>query len=81
MSDLEKKENGKLIQIASDIEFENDFGQYPIGLGHITKDQGVIAVCSLVGAFVGTAIAGVPLAAIVLVVGLNDILIPSCGQT
>ncbi len=74
MSDLEKKENGKLIQIASNIEFENDFGQYPIGLGHITKDQGVIAVCSLVGAFVGTAIAGVPLAAIVLVVGLNDIL-------
>jgi hypothetical protein len=74
MSDLEKKENGKLIQIASDVEFENDFGQHPIGLGHITKDQGVIAVCSLVGAFVGTAIAGVPLAAIVLVVGLNDIL-------
>jgi hypothetical protein len=74
MSDLEKKEFGKLVQLTSDIEFENDFGQHPIGLGHITKDQGVIAVCSLVGAFVGTAIAGVPLATIVLVVALNDIL-------
>ena len=74
MSDLEKPEKGKLAQITSDIQFENDFGQEPIGLGKITKDQGIIAVCSLVGAFVGTAVAGVPLAAIVLVVGLNDIL-------
>jgi hypothetical protein len=74
MSNLDKPNQGRLVQIASDIEFENDFGQEPIGLGHITKDQGVIAVCSLVGAFVGTALAGVPLAAIVLVVGLNDIL-------
>jgi hypothetical protein len=74
MSDSEKREGGKLSQIPSDIQFENDFGQEPIGLGHITKDQGAIAVCSLVGAFVGTAVAGIPLAAIVLVVGLNDIL-------
>ena len=74
MSDLEKPQGGKLAQITSDIQFENDFGQEPIGLGRITQDQGAIAVCSLVGAFVGTAVAGVPLAAIVLVIGLNDIL-------
>src|SRR4028118_2358742 len=74
MSDLEKPSGGKLVQIASDIQFETDFGQEPLGLGRITKDQGAIAVCSLVGAFVGTAVAGVPLAAIVLLVGLNDIL-------
>jgi hypothetical protein len=74
MGDLEKTSREKLIQIASDIEFENDFGQTPIGLGHITKNQSVIIVCSLVGAFVGTAIAGVPLAVVVLAAGLNDIL-------
>jgi hypothetical protein len=74
MSDLENQVKGKLAEITSDIQFENDFGQEPIGLGKITKDQGVIAVCSLVGAFVGTAVAGVPMAAIVLMIGLNDIL-------
>ncbi|MEP0885008.1 DUF87 domain-containing protein [Trichocoleus sp. ST-U3] len=74
MSDLENQERGKLAQITSDIQFENDFGQEPIALGRIIQDQGVIAVCSLVGAFVGTAVGGVPLAAIVLVIGLNDIL-------
>jgi hypothetical protein len=74
MGDLEKTSREKLIKIASDIEFENDFGQTPIGLGHITKNQSIIIVFSLVGLFVGTAIAGVPLAVVVLVAGLNDIL-------
>ncbi|MBD1942513.1 hypothetical protein H6F50_09115 [Coleofasciculus sp. FACHB-712] len=66
-------QENKLAQIANDIQFENDFGQEPLGLGRITKDQGVIAVCSLAAAFVGSAIAGVPLALVVIAVGLNDI--------
>jgi len=74
MGDLEKTNREKLIKIASDLEFENDFGQTPIGLGHITNNQSIIIVFSLVGLFVGTAIAGVPLAVVVLVAGLNDIL-------
>jgi hypothetical protein len=74
MTDLEKTNREKLLKIASDLEFENDFGQTPIGLGHITNNQSIIIVFSLVGLFVGTAIAGVPLAVVVLVAGLNDIL-------
>jgi hypothetical protein len=74
MGDIEKTNREKLIKIASDLEFENDFGQTPIGLGHITSNQSIIIVFSLVGLFVGTAIAGVPLAVVVLVAGLNDIL-------
>ena len=74
MGDIEKSSREKLIKIASDLEFENDFGQTPIGLGHITNNQSIIIVFSLVGLFVGTAIAGVPLAVVVLVAGLNDIL-------
>ncbi|HEY9676067.1 MAG TPA: hypothetical protein V6D11_31780 [Waterburya sp.] len=69
-----KEEGGKLVPISLEgLEFENDFGESPIGLGHFSKDQGFIAVASLVGAFVGAAIAGLPLAAIVIVAGLNDI--------
>lgn len=69
-----KEEGGKLVPISLEgLEFENDFGELPIGLGHFSKDQGFIAVASLVGAFVGAAIAGIPLAAIVIVAGLNDI--------
>lgn len=65
---------GKLVPISLEgFEFENDFGQSPVGLGHFSKDQGFIAVASLVGAFVGAAIAGVPLFAVILAVGLNDI--------
>jgi hypothetical protein len=74
MGDIEKSSREKLIKIASDLEFENDFGQTPIGLGRITNNQSIIIVFSLVGLFVGTAIAGVPLAVVVLVAGLNDIL-------
>lgn len=65
---------GKLVPISLEkLEFENDFGQSPIGLGHLSRDQGFIAVASLVGAFVGAAIAGLPLAAVVMIAGLNDI--------
>ncbi len=68
------KEDGKLAPISLEgIEFENDFGQSPVGLAHFSKDQGFIAVASLVGAFVGAAVAGLPLAAVILVAGLNDI--------
>lgn len=67
-------ENGKLaFDSLKELKFENDFGESPIGLGHFSKDQGLIAVASLVGAFVGIAIAGLPLGAIVIVAGLNDI--------
>lgn len=71
MSDLEKNQ---LAKIAADIQFENDFGQEPLGLARITQDQAAIAIGSLVGAFVGSAVAGVPLALVVIAVGLNDIL-------
>ncbi len=42
MSDLEKPQGGKLAQITSDIQFENDFGQEPIGLGRITQYMEVL---------------------------------------
>ena len=66
--------SGKLVPISLEgLEFENDFGKVPIGLGHFSKDQGFIAVATLVSAFVGAAVAGLPLMAVVLVAGLNDI--------
>jgi hypothetical protein len=80
MSNLEKPEKRSLAKITSDFEFENDFGQEPMVLAKVTQDQGVIAVCSLVGAFIGTAIAGLPLAAVILAVGLNDFLSASNSQ-
>ncbi|MBD1944855.1 hypothetical protein H6F50_21260 [Coleofasciculus sp. FACHB-712] len=70
---MEENKLAQITKITNDIEFENDFGQEPLGLGRITKDQGVISVCSLAAAFVGSAIAGIPLALVVLAVGLNDI--------
>jgi hypothetical protein len=78
MKEPEKKEPGKIVPISLEgLEFENDFGQSPIGLGHFSLDQGFIAVGSLVCAFVGAAVGGVPLAAIVLIAGLNDIKLAS----
>jgi hypothetical protein len=72
--DESNKEGGKLAPLSIDgIQFENDFGESPIGLAHFSKDQGLIAVASLVGAFVGAAVAGLPLAVIILIAGLNDI--------
>jgi hypothetical protein len=73
---LDKKDNaGKLALITLEgLEFENDFGQSPIGLGHFSKDQGFIAVASLVGFFIGCAVTGNILAGVlVIVAGLNDI--------
>lgn len=55
------------------ITFENDFGKKPLGLAHLTKDQGFIIILSLAGAFVGAAVAGVPLFAVILAAGINDI--------
>jgi hypothetical protein len=55
------------------ITFEDDFGKKPLGLAHLTKDQGMIIILSLAGAFVGAAVAGVPLFAVILAAGLNDI--------
>lgn len=56
------------------VTFENDFGKTSLVLGHLTDDQGLITVLSLVGAFVGSAVAGVPLALIILIAGWNDVL-------
>jgi hypothetical protein len=58
---------------ANGITFENDFGKKPLFLAHLTSDQGIIIVLSLAGAFVGAAIAGVPLFAVILAAGINDI--------
>src|SRR5919199_5113734 len=70
-----KEEGGKLVPISLEVlEFENDFGQSPIGLGHFSQDQGFIAVASLVGFFIGCAVTGNVLAGVlVIVAGLNDI--------
>lgn len=69
-----ENEPGKLAHISLEgLEFENDFGQLPIGLGHFSRDQGFIAVASLVGAFVGAAMGGLPFAAVILLSGLNDV--------
>lgn len=65
---------GKLIPVILErLEFENDFGASPIGLAYFSKDQGFIAVASLVGAFVGATFAGLPMFAVVILAGLNDI--------
>lgn len=71
----------ELARLGSDIQFENDFGQETLFFGRIVKDQGGIAVLSLASAFVGTAVAGLPLAAILLLVGLNDIFSVTKTQT
>lgn len=67
MTEDKKDKGGRLAPIALEgLEFENDFGESPVGLAHFSKDQGFIAVASLVGAFVGAAVVGLPLAAVVL---------------
>jgi DNA segregation ATPase FtsK/SpoIIIE-like protein len=76
MSDIKlpnPEDGGKLVRLADNLTFKNDFGNTPLALGHFTLDQGFIAVATLVGAFVGAAWAGLPLAAVVLIAGLNDI--------
>ena len=73
--------NDELAKMTSGIEFENDFGQETLFFGRIVKDQGGIAVLSLASAFVGTAVAGLPLAVILLLVGLNDIFSVTKTQT
>ncbi len=55
------------------LTFENDFGKNPLFLAHLTLDQGIIIILSLAGAFVGAAVAGVPLLAVILAAGLNDV--------
>ena len=55
------------------LSFDNDFGENPLLLAHLTKDQGMIAILSLAGAFVGAALGGLPFAAAILLSGLNDV--------
>jgi hypothetical protein len=74
MSDLEPKPNSQLIKFTSDFEFENDFGKEVLGIGRLTHDQGAIAVASIAGAFVASAVFGPVTLFIVAAVGLNDIL-------
>lgn len=57
-----------------DFQFENDFGQSPLLVGRITKDQAVIGVGTAIAAFASCAIGGIPLAIVVLAAGFNDIL-------
>lgn len=54
------------------IEFDNDFGQEPIGVGRFTEDKAVVGVFSLAIAFVSWAITP-PLAVIVALVAWNDL--------
>lgn len=57
-----------------DFQFENDFGQSPLLVGRVTKDQAVIGVGTAIAAFASCAIGGIPLAIVVLAAGFNDIL-------
>ncbi|MGV0027553.1 hypothetical protein [Phormidesmis priestleyi] len=63
-----------MVKATDNIKFENDFGQNAIALARFTKDQGAIGVATVLGTFVGMAMAGFPLAAVVALVGLNDLL-------
>src|SRR4028118_660874 len=74
MSDLEPKPNSQLIKFTSDFEFENDFGKEVLGIGRLTHDQGAIAVASIAGAFVASAVFGPVTLFIVAALGINDIL-------
>jgi hypothetical protein len=72
----ENQELGKLAPknlIGEGITFKNDFGSNPVGLAHITEDQGMIAIISLAGAFVGAALGGWLFPAAILLAALNDI--------
>lgn len=72
MSDIEKVTGGKLSRIVEGVEFDNDFGQELIGVGHITQDKGVIAIASLIGLFLGTSLINAPFGVLILLLGLND---------
>lgn len=58
---------------SQNITFENDFGKKPLLLAHLTRDQGMIAILSFAGAFVGAAVGGIPLCLVILATGFNDI--------
>ena len=60
-------------KIQEKIEFENDFGASPMLLAHVTEDQSIIVILALVGAFIGCAVGGIPIAAAILLAGMNDV--------
>jgi hypothetical protein len=62
----------KTTNFLDQIEFENDFGQEPIGVGRFTEDKAVVGVFSMALAFVGWTITP-PLAVIVALVWWNDV--------
>ncbi|MBW4523407.1 MAG: hypothetical protein KME16_27525 [Scytolyngbya sp. HA4215-MV1] len=53
--------------------FENDLGENPLLLAHITDDAGAIAVGALALAFIGCAFFGLPAAALIALISANDL--------
>jgi hypothetical protein len=53
--------------------FENDLGEHPLLLAHITDDAGAIAVGALALAFVGCAFLGLPAALLIAAISANDL--------
>lgn len=53
--------------------FENDLGENPWLLAHITDDAGAIAVGALTLAFIGIAFLGVPAALLIGAISINDL--------
>jgi hypothetical protein len=76
-SEITKKEESGIHKSFSltreSITFKNDFGEHPVGLAHLTKDQGAIAILSLAGAFIGCAVGGWLFPTAVILAALNDI--------
>jgi hypothetical protein len=64
----------KFDEAMNNISFENDFGESPLFIGRVTKDQAVIGIASAIVAFGSFAIAGPGLAFVVLAAAVNDIL-------
>jgi hypothetical protein len=69
---MPKPNLSKTTNFLDQIEFENDFGQEPIGVGRFTEDKAVVGVFSMAIAFVGWTITP-PLAVIVALVWWNDV--------
>ena len=66
--------------IPNKLTFENDFGKEPLLLAHLSKDQGMIAILTLAGAFIGATFGGLPIAGLILLAGINDLKCASAEQ-
>lgn len=62
-------------QFLNDLEFDNDFGQSPMGLGLLLRDSGMVGLATVVLSVIALPVGGsfgVPLAIAVAYLGAND---------